>query len=71
MDEPQRSKLTAIFVQGAFGWGIGTAILFLALTWLFRDRDLSFSEVIRAAVVFPLCGMGHGYWCWRSKGSSG
>lgn len=52
-----------IIVYGVMGWGLSTALLFLAVQFLFH-RDVGGHEIFRAVIAFPLAGILYGTIVW-------
>jgi len=67
VNDPHRSRMQAIFLDGVLRWGLLSAALYLVLDRFLWGTELSWRSVLIAAVVFPVAGASWGYWQWRSR----
>ena len=52
-----------VLVRGVLGWGIGTALLFSLIMWIFTDSDIR-RLLPLSLIIFPIGGIVWGATMW-------
>lgn len=60
----QKGKRRFVLVNGVLGWGLLTAILWLAFMWAIMPTHFTNINLAIVFTTFPIGGFFWGYWVW-------